>query len=304
MSTYTGYIYCITNSVNGKQYVGQTNTTVKRRYGEHIRCAKSEQGTTSLLYRAMQKYGIDSFSVETLEVISADTREDLKSVLNDREIFHVADRNTYKPYGYNMTAGGFAFADHVMRAVYKVDADGNVIAYYESMADAELKHGFPAGSINRAFEYTSHYANGWYWYDAKDATFNIGDNIGKQKSQLTPVYCFTLDGVLHKEFSSIKDAEGDTGVNHSHICSTCNGQRQSAGGYLWSYSKTPPTYVSRQKDHKNIAVVQLTADGVIVREYPSATAAANELGLQQSLISACCNGRRKSTGGYRWAFVM
>lgn len=301
---YTGYIYCITNCINGKQYVGQTNTTVKRRYGEHIRCAKSGQNTTSLLYKAMQKYGVDNFLVETLETVSADTRESLKSILNDREIFHVADKNTYKPYGYNMTAGGFAFADHVMRAVYKVDSDGNVIARYESMADAEFKHQLPYGSINRAFEYSNHYANGWYWYDATEAEFGIGDNIGKQKSYTTPVYCFDLTGVLHKEFISVKAAEDTTGINHSHICAACNGNRKSAGGYLWSYFNKPPTYESRQKDHKNVAVVQLSMDGEFIKEYASATTAANELGLQQSLISACCNGRRKSTGGYRWAFIM
>ena len=34
---YEGYIYLITNSVNGKQYVGQTMRSIKERYSEHIR---------------------------------------------------------------------------------------------------------------------------------------------------------------------------------------------------------------------------------------------------------------------------
>lgn len=304
MSTYKGYIYCITNRVNGKQYVGQTNTTVKRRYAEHIRCAKSDGVTKSLLYLAMRKYGVDNFSVETLESVEADTRENIKSILNEREIANVANLNTYKPNGYNMTAGGYAFADHVTRCVYQVDSDGNVVGLYDSIADAEYRNQLPVGSIKRALPSSTHQANGWHWYYADTADFTLGDNIGLQTTQRKSVYRFALDGTSLGEYDSITQAEQSLGCSHGKISEACMGKRLSAFGFLWSYTTTPPLYQSTQKTHKCKSVVRLTMDGERVDEFPSATAAAEQLGLQSSLISACCIGKRKSTGGYRWAFVI
>ena len=116
----------------------------------------------------MRKYGIDNFCVETIDSVSANSRDELKDMLNELEQYYVSKLNTYKPNGYNMTIGGFAFADHVVRPVFMVDADGNIMDRFDSMADAELSIGIPLGSIGRAFTYSTHYANGSYWYDAAD----------------------------------------------------------------------------------------------------------------------------------------
>lgn len=50
-------------------------------------------------------------------------------------------------------------------------------------------------------------------------------------------------------------------------------------------------------------VRQLTKDGILIREWNSPTIASKELKLHRSHIYACCNGDRKSHGGYRWEYV-
>lgn len=48
-----------------------------------------------------------------------------------------------------------------------------------------------------------------------------------------PIVQYTLDGVFVKEYPSSREAHRSTGINRGHISSACNGNKKSAGGYLW-----------------------------------------------------------------------
>ena len=84
-------IYIITNLINGKRYVGQSNN-IKRRFCEHKSKGKS---TCRLIHAAIQKYGVENFSFEVLEECPIEK-------LNEREVFFI---KTLSPE-YNMTDGG------------------------------------------------------------------------------------------------------------------------------------------------------------------------------------------------------
>lgn len=93
-----GYIYCITNNINGKQYVGKTIYSVTKRFKEHRRDCKKRGLEKRPLYSAMNKYGIENFSVSIL--IECDECE-----LSSYEIMFIDKLDTYKN-GYNATKGG------------------------------------------------------------------------------------------------------------------------------------------------------------------------------------------------------
>ena len=306
MREYRGYIYCITNNVNSKVYIGQTKTSVKERYAKHLRCVRSSNGCNYLLYLAMRKYGISNFSVETIECIFSDSKEDLQRQLDDREIFYIRERGSLKPGGYNMTSGGNSPPFSSQIPVIKLSEDGVALALYESIADAARQNNISTNTIRHALSSASHFSSGFYWR-VKDECLNIltGDSIGKHKrTDITPVYCYSLDGKLRKQYASIAQAGRETNTYHGKISEVCKGNRQSAGGYLWSYTSVPPEYNPRSSTCRCKPVMQMTLDGEVLKEFKSASEAARELGLQPSLITACCTGRRKSTGGYRWTFSM
>lgn len=86
-------IYLITNTVNGKQYIGKTVQSLNERWGAHCRAAN--KGVSTYLHRAIQKYGRDAFTQQIWEEATVET-------LNDREIYWIAKISP----AYNMTKGG------------------------------------------------------------------------------------------------------------------------------------------------------------------------------------------------------
>ena len=92
-----GFIYIIKNTVNGKVYIGQTRNSVDQRWKEHLRHA---QYGDQVINRAMKKYGVDKFYVETLEICDVED-------LDEREMYYIdLYDSTDKSKGYNVSIGG------------------------------------------------------------------------------------------------------------------------------------------------------------------------------------------------------
>ena len=93
-----GYIYCITNLINEKKYVGKTTYSVTKRFQEHCRDSKKERCERRPLYDAMNKYGIENFVVK--ELIECPNDE-----LDSYEKMYIEKLQTYGHNGYNATKG-------------------------------------------------------------------------------------------------------------------------------------------------------------------------------------------------------
>lgn len=92
-----GFIYIIRNTVNSKVYIGQTRTSVEQRWKEHLRHA---QYGDQVINRAMRKYGVNKFYIETLEICNAE-------LLDYREMYYIdLYDSTDKSKGYNVSIGG------------------------------------------------------------------------------------------------------------------------------------------------------------------------------------------------------
>lgn len=94
-STPFGYIYKITNKLNGKVYIGQT-INIEKRFDKYkkLQCRRQPK-----LYNALKLYGIENFIFEIL-----DTADDL-STLDFLEDIYVLCFDSIE-HGYNCIPGG------------------------------------------------------------------------------------------------------------------------------------------------------------------------------------------------------
>lgn len=113
MTTAYGYIYKITNTANGKVYIGQTVHGFKRRYtaaGDgiervHKYLVQSKNGKrnyNSHLLNAIELYGYNAFTVDEEFAIAYSKQE-----LDDLEMRYIAQFDADNPkHGYNKESGG------------------------------------------------------------------------------------------------------------------------------------------------------------------------------------------------------
>lgn len=98
------YIYKIINNVNQKIYIGKTSSTIEKRFKEHCNDSKKERCEKRPLYDAMNKYGVENFTVEKVEEVEND------EIASEREIYWINKLRTYIGFndcnGYNATLGG------------------------------------------------------------------------------------------------------------------------------------------------------------------------------------------------------
>src|ERR1700676_2532420 len=86
----------------GKQYIGQTCQSLRRRWTQHVSAALcSKRYFASYLYAAMRKYGQTAFHIHPYAVVQSKPEADL---LERQLIERFQTRDETR--GYNLTEGG------------------------------------------------------------------------------------------------------------------------------------------------------------------------------------------------------
>lgn len=94
-------IYCVTNEINGKKYIGQTIHSLNYRKKQHLNSAKNYRDNCRLLNRAIRKYGEESFRWEVIDTATS------QNELNNLESYYIELFNTTDvSKGYNLKGGG------------------------------------------------------------------------------------------------------------------------------------------------------------------------------------------------------
>ena len=93
-----GYIYRISNSINGKVYIGQTINDPENRWKDHKKNVK-DLSINRPIVDAMRSLGIENFRLEVLIICDDESLDNIEIELIERY-------NSLVPNGYNFETGG------------------------------------------------------------------------------------------------------------------------------------------------------------------------------------------------------
>lgn len=240
---YRGYIYRIDNLENGNFYIGQTRMTLSKRFTDHK--SEARRGKVMVtLYNAMRKYGIDMFTIEPIEVIEAQTKEELTDLLNQREIHYIS---TLKP-PYNEAPGGLGHTGvewtEERRSNFKKLMSGENNPNYGKPLSDETKAKLSSALKGRVITEESRKKRSETMKGVPKSDETRKRMSEAQKNRVRPVARskkaitieqYDTNGNLLKVFASLKDASLEVGCQSSGISLCLKGRLKTSGGFVWKY---------------------------------------------------------------------
>lgn len=248
-------IYCITNQINGKKYVGQSINIRKRWYEEKYKAKHQETVDLMPIYQALAKYGEENFLFEVLEECDAEN-------LNTREQYWIDYYQSFSPLGYNILNPNSRVtkANHcsICGKVISYDATMCVECYGKQQRQIERPNKIELAKIvyeqggftqtARLFGVTDNAIRKWCksynlpthttdvknWY--RSEILNEPVKIKKEKTNKPIILQIDKQGNIIAEFKTPGEAcTAVSGSKSSHITEVCNGKRKTAYGYVWKY---------------------------------------------------------------------
>lgn len=255
------------NSPKGKIYVGQTLYLERKRIDKHKYEALTKKCNTPF-GNAIRKYGWETIrkTYKVLEYVFAETKQELKDKLTDRENYYIERLNTLVPNGYNLkftnqrSLGEYRNKELMYkkisnslkgkymneenpnsRKVINIDTD----IEYPSISEASRNTGIHVQSICRVLKSKALTAGGYRWcYINEDGSIDKS-NLRKKNRKYLPVYCVELDMRFESAYEAAKYIGKPDGKGNIRLGCQTNKKRY---GYTWVYVNEHDNTVPSQSD--------------------------------------------------------
>lgn len=275
-------VYCYTNNVNGKKYIGKSINIENRIENHKYRFDnKNDSGYNTLLHCAFREFGYDAFTVEILCECGVDD-------LTYNETKYMVTLNTFYPNGYNKNRSYFLLDKNTGKYVSSSQKTicplcGKEKSHQSQLCKScrDLNKTSLIGNIDESIylELINRVLNSSYEKVAKEIGYTSGNAIKKRIKKSG----FSCD---KKEIA--KYYEQVTGTKHQSVIE--DEQRKNV----------------KDKNREKIkpkTVLMYDADGNLLKKYPSTHAAIRD-GFRSGHISECCRGKRKNVKGYIFKYAI
>lgn len=238
---YFGIIYKIENIINHQVYIGQTSQKrgfkdrycrkgqgIERVYNSYLYNQKHNRHYNIHLFRAIEKYGFDSFIVDEVFDVALSQDE-----LNDKEMSYIAQFDSFHN-GYNCTLGGDGMLGHQAPSgkdnkfsmrVCQISLDGNLIKIWSSFGDIQRELGISKGSVANVCAGNKKTAGDFVWVYEKDYDTNKDysrtPKIWDSGLGTKPILLLDENHNVLKEFLSGAIASMELGISPKEISKIC-----------------------------------------------------------------------------------
>lgn len=238
MSNHSTNVYVITCLINDKKYIGFTKKLIEERLKGHFSSARNN--SKFALHEAIRKYGKENF---VINLFSQQPSRILAGKLEQRLIIELCTHVDLGK-GYNMTSGGEGIVgislDGIKRMGDAHKRENLKESTIEKMRNAKL--GRELSSVTKSRMSESHTGKKFTEeHKQKIGNANKLENCSLEKrkklseAKSRKVVQIDKNGIIIKEFQSIKIASQVTGIHATNISACCLGNRKFARGFSWKY---------------------------------------------------------------------
>ena len=262
-----GVIYLRPNLINGKKYVGQATDLEERQ--NRWKCLTQPYAGPAI-NAARAKYGIDNFGFEIL-------KECEDEELDKWEKYYIKELNTKAPFGYNLTDGGggksgFTVSEETRKKMSEAQKGEKHHMYGKHLSEE---------TRNKLSE--AHRGK------------KITEEMRKKMSE-------AHKGEKNHMYGKHLSEETKRKLSESHKGKTT----WMKGKHLSEETRKKMSEAHKGKDINgkcSKSVLQINKDtNEIITEFPSVSEVQRQLGYNQSNISNCCKGNRKTCCGFKWRY--
>lgn len=123
------------------------------------------------------------------------------------------------------------------------------------------------------------------------------------------VYQLTMEGDFLESYRSTRDCARKTGFAFQHISFACRNDVYRYN-YMWMYKNDYTPNAAKEKANRcnqyrvayGTIIPAFTKEGDYVMSFSGCMEAERHTGIDQSNITSCANGKRKTAGGYIWIY--
>ena len=219
-----GRIYKISNNFNTQAYIGQTWSTLFKRFKEHVRRAGAPK-----LHNSIAKHDPSNFKIELLW-----EEECTQAGLDAKESYFIVELGTMSPNGYNLREGGSGGKlsdESSLKMSNSHIGKVNSIETKDKMAISAQGNTNCIGRVlsekTRRLIGDGNLGEKSYWHGKSG-----GEHPTSKK-----VEQWSKDGEqLIRTYASLTEAANELGAALSSLSACCRGKRKTCRSFTWRYS--------------------------------------------------------------------